>query len=389
MRILIDIRKLGDGGIGVYIENLIDGLLASSDDLELSLLVDPRIVHEKVAPLFGEYSGVISRWKERAELISEKAPKYSLSEYFGIGRRHRRLISQLDLYHSPHYTLPFHLGVPSIVTIHDVIHINRPEHWLHRPLATTLIRSAMTRARAVITVSATSKEQLRALSPQQDHKVHVVPNAVRRGLGFAEKAELSEYRQRKMLQSSPMILFVGSDRPHKGLDILLDAFSQFRSEFSGATLLLVGERYGPRTRSLLHQHGLEPHVRLLGSVRTAELGMLYQLSDLVAVPSREEGFGLVALEALSCGRSVVCSPALSLREVCRDAAWYAEDHSAQSFYQALYTAWMEKDKGLEKIRKGKLRAQNFSREAIAAETLEIYERAVGAAPSSSAAVSGK
>ena len=96
-RVVIDARKLGDGGIGVYIENLVDGLLYQQ--LNKIFLITS----------FGQK--IPSRWQAKLEqgkleVVCDKAIKYSFSEYFIMPLRVRSIF-QNSLLHFPHYTVPF------------------------------------------------------------------------------------------------------------------------------------------------------------------------------------------------------------------------------------------------------------------------------------------
>jgi glycosyltransferase-like protein len=112
------------------------------------------------------------------------------------------------------------------------------------------------------------------------------------------------------------LLTVGGVEPRKGSLTLLEAFARVRAALPGRdpVLLVAGgatlfdyrdelERFARRRAAL----GLEDDVRLLGPVDDERLLALYHGADVFALPSTKEGFGLVVLEALACGRPVVVS----------------------------------------------------------------------------------
>lgn len=113
-----------------------------------------------------------------------------------------------------------------------------------------------------------------------------------------------------------VVLTVGGVEPRKGSLTLLEGFARLRSLAAdldpllviagGATLLDYRdeiERFRDRATAL----GVEPEIRVLGSVTDAELERLYRAADLFALPSLKEGFGLVALEALAAELPLVAS----------------------------------------------------------------------------------
>jgi len=371
MKVLLDARKLGDGGIGVYIENLVDGLLEIRESdglhgLELSLLFSPTDGHAlKTA----------ERWNKQVELYEESAGKYSLNEYFLLPQRHRRLIESQDVYHSPHYTLPFGLNVPSVATIHDVIHITHPETKAHRLMGSLLIKSALKRADRIVTVSNATKSRLLELVPERGARYHVVPNSrrrliVRHGIEEAKRLKQLHIGDRKY------VLFVGSERPHKGFARLACAWAKLCKKLESRTnlvLAVVGREFGCDSRELVEKLGIANRVRFLGEISCPSLSALYQESELVTVPSTEEGFGLVALEALTCGAQVLCTPVNSLKEVCGDYAHFAKNFSPDALFEELSRIIIDKPQPIS-INRGWL--ERFSRAKNAEKMVEIYRSAM-------------
>lgn len=103
----------------------------------------------------------------------------------------------------------------------------------------------------------------------------------------------------------PHILALGRLHYQKGFDILLEAFSFIRREHAW-NLTIVGD--GPereRLQTLASNLGIQRSVQWIGAV--VNPFPYYQWADLVLIPSRFEGFPNVALEAMSCGRTVICS----------------------------------------------------------------------------------
>src|SRR5689334_18270203 len=106
-RIAIDARKLGDFGIGTYLETLLAGLARLDGDERYVVLVAPGAELPVASPRF--------------ERVVARARKYGALEHVTLpwlARRHGA-----RLYHAPHYVLPWLTGRPSVVTIHDVIHL--------------------------------------------------------------------------------------------------------------------------------------------------------------------------------------------------------------------------------------------------------------------------
>jgi glycosyltransferase involved in cell wall biosynthesis len=133
---------------------------------------------------------------------------------------------------------------------------------------------------------------------------------------IAAAADVPALRSEFGLGAGPVIGCVGRLRHEKGQAILLEAMEEVVKTFATARLLVVGD--GPHADTLKHhaaQKGLQNHVIWCGMTDADRVFQLYRLMDVVAVPSRFEGFGLVAAEAMAAGRPVVASAVDGLEEV--------------------------------------------------------------------------
>jgi glycosyltransferase involved in cell wall biosynthesis len=110
----------------------------------------------------------------------------------------------------------------------------------------------------------------------------------------------------------PRILFVGGCSLRKGIPHLIEAFKQLRTP---ATLRLVGRA----DEDLFRRIGGLPHgVEAVGPKTGAALGAEYADADVFVLPSVEDGFGLVTLEAMNAGLAVIVSDHAGSAEVVRD-----------------------------------------------------------------------
>jgi alpha-1,3-rhamnosyl/mannosyltransferase len=285
MRIGIDARKIGDFGIGTYIRGLLRELAADGNDTYVAF-VPRRLAHLLPA---GVEQAIVD------------APHYSIRELIVLGRAIER--AKLDLFHAPHYVVPF-TSVPFIVTIHDLIHLRNPNP-IARMYARQMIGRAVRRSRRVLTVSEAVKRDIVNTFGCADDHVAVTPNGV--GAPFSELGPAAEGRY---------FLYVGNDKPHKNVDLLVDAFSTMER----ASLVLPGaafDRFKSRER-----------VVVTGFVDDTELAALYRGAIALVMPSRDEGFGLPALEAMASGCAVITSNAPALVEITGDAALHVEPDAA-------------------------------------------------------------
>ncbi len=371
VRILIDARKLGDGGIGTYIETLIDGLIERRDvsgaDITITLLIAPTKSLKSEFP---------SRWTGQVRTILEPAGKYSITEYLLMYFRHRATFKSHDLYHSPHYTLPYFVPTPSVVTIHDAIHVSHPETVMHRLIGKWLIRSAMRRATKVITVSKVSADEIAhiAADSHTSEKINVIPNAVRTGL----VADLDEAFEHHYLSKSsvrlPYCLFVGNPKPHKGWSKLLEAWKIVREALGPDAPQLVVVGYGFHTKHFLEALEVcgNEGVMFLRGVSVSQQGILFRNASLLLFPSEAEGFGLPVLEAMASGTRVIASPLQVVREVAGETVTYTKGDDAAAFAEAVLRS-LASQENLVQVKSAKVRSQLFTSMRLAEETYRVYE----------------
>lgn len=367
LRVLFDGRKLGDGGIGVYIDNTVRGLLARGD-VDLTIIAKPR-----------QCEAV--EWRREVAWLYDNARPYSLAEYLLLARRID--FSGYDLFHSPHYTLPFGVRIPSIVTIHDLIHIEHPERVYYPFVARNLIRSAVKRASAVIAVSEDTRRSLMRCIGNEGADITVIPNAVPAWMIGVEARDTSHPDSFGLSGETPYFVAVLSNlKPHKGAEELLQAYASLQMRFSlnGAAarcprLLLVGHGAQALREGARKVQQLSEGVSIIGTVKPDVLRGLYQRADAVVVASRAEGFCLPALEAQSVGTRVVCTPVPALLEFVTDRDLVARDFSSEALAEALYQAATVPV--VERTVKA-THLERFSLESVSAQTSALYRRVVAA-----------
>jgi glycosyltransferase involved in cell wall biosynthesis len=371
VKVAIDARKWRDYGIGTYVRNLVRHLARLDRETTYFLFCNTadeatlRDLAENFVPVVDDSAG------------------YSLKEHVSIPLKLRRLGA--DLLHTPHDVRPLFCTIPSVVTIHDCIHLLFPEYlpngmaWQY---AHFMMGQAVRRSAVVFTVSEASRTDILRFYPWADpEKVQVVPNAIDADLLEDPGPEETERVRERYQIRGRFVLFVGNVKPHKNLDRLIAAFANLRKEpgHDDLKLLLIGEdvsRYGSLRRSV-EAAGVRQDVRFFGFVPHRTLAALYRMASVFAFPSLYEGFGLPPLEAMACGTPVVTSRLSSLPEVVGDAAILIDPYSIEDIGRGLHEALEEGPHREDLIRKGYARAQTFSWERSVAAVHAGYMKALG------------
>jgi glycosyltransferase involved in cell wall biosynthesis len=182
------------------------------------------------------------------------------------------------------------------------------------------------------------------------------------------------------LPTSPEhLLFVGGTDPHKNLELLLAVLAN--PEAARLPPLVVA---GPITadRRLVGSR-LAGRVRTVASPDDAALVTLYQRALALLVPSRNEGFGLPALEAMACGCPVVAAHAGALPEICGDAAVLLDPDQPAAWREALLALLDDPERRTGLVHAGLARARSFTWERSARELAAVYRAATRAESSRS------
>lgn len=175
-----------------------------------------------------------------------------------------------------------------------------------------LILEAVERADAVISVNEVLKELL-VSNGADPSRIHVIYNGIDRSVFLPQDRDNCRSGLGLGVET-PVILFAGNLKPVKGVDLLLEAFS--RIEKRGLQLHILGD--GPLRSSLEKRAsslGISGKVFFHGSVAHREMSRWYSASDILCLPSLNEGTPNVILEALACGIPVVASDTGGIPEV--------------------------------------------------------------------------
>jgi glycosyltransferase involved in cell wall biosynthesis len=354
MKIAIDARKWRDFGIGTYVRNLVRHLATLDRETTYFLFCSPAD-EATLRDLAANFVPVV-----------DAAPGYGLREHISIPWKLHRLGA--DLLHSPHYVRPLLSTIPTVVTIHDCIHLLFPEYLPSRMAwryAHTMIGSAIRRSALVFTVSDASRRDILHFYPWADpDRVQVVPNALDDELlTDPGPEEMERVRERYQIRGR-FVLYAGNIKPHKNLDRLIRAYAQVKAKagLEDLKLFIIGDEvtHYPALRRCVESAGVRQDVRFFGFVPDRTLASLYRMASVFAFPSLYEGFGLPPLEAMACGTPVVTSCISSLPEVVGDAAVLVDPHSVEDIAWGLERVLGDDAFRAELVQRGLARVKLFS-----------------------------
>ena len=310
---------------------------------------------------------------QRLDVRTIESRRYlSLTEAYRLSRL---LGSQDDIIHLTNQNFArYALLVKNlyIVTVHDLVRLCfgfTTETISERILLKLDIRG-IKRASHIIATSQTTRNDLISCLKIPGDRISVIYNGVDHSIFKPYKVKLLD---------KPYILYVGSERPRKNLDRLIEAFAAVRREFPELLLVKVGvagrtREYRQEIMRKLESLGIIQAVIFVEYVSELDLAYYYSSAALLAYPSLYEGFGFPPLEAMACGCPVVTSNTSSLPEVVGEAGIMFNPYDTDSLVEAMRQVLTDGELRNDMVRKGLEQAKKFSWEKAARETEDVYNK---------------
>ena len=296
-----------------------------------------------------------------------------------------------DLLHVQ-YTSPLFTSVPTVVTVHDVSFIEHPEYFkaTRRPQLRLTVARSVQSASKIITVSDFSKAAiLRAYNIPAD-KVHAIPNAANAEFRPIGRERAQRNVRERLGFDAPFVFSVGDLQPRKNQIGLIAAFSRLMLEHPNLKhhLVLTGKEtwFTPKVREAALTSGFAARIHFTGFVSDSELLELYNACECFVFPSFYEGFGLPILEAMACGRAVICSNTSAMPEVADGAGILFDPRQVEDITRALRDVVLDAELRARMERLGLQRAAGFTWQRSAQATLDVYREVAEAGLTASPAM---
>jgi phosphatidylinositol alpha-mannosyltransferase len=265
---------------------------------------------------------------------------------------------------------------PQVATFHST----HPRGFLQDLFKDYLTRTVVAKLDARIAVSKTAEESAQLYYPGH---YHIIPNGVDVERFNPASQPFEEWRDPERVN----LLFVGRLDPRKGVQYLISAMPEIVARTRGrARLLVIGDSYLRTRLEAMVPGAARDHVHFMGHVPSADLPRWYATGDVVVSPaSSHESFGIVLLEALATGRSVVASDIPGYRSVLEpdEHALLVPPGDVPALTNAIVTLVDDPARRDELARRGRARALEFAwpkvTERIEAVYLKVLERR-GVAP---------
>ncbi|MCL4484717.1 MAG: glycosyltransferase family 4 protein [Bacteroidetes bacterium] len=288
--------------------------------------------------------------------------------------------NHVDIFHGLSHVLPYGIektGIPSIVTIHDLIFLRYPEFYrkIDRKLYQSVYYSACKSATKIIAISNQTKEDLIHYLKIDPGKIEVIYQSC--NPCFYERVSEAQKSAIRLKFNLPekFILNVGTIEARKNQLSILRGLVQEKLEIPVVLLGKITD-YKKGLDEFIVESGIRKQLIFLPNTDTSELQAIYQMAEIMVYPSLFEGFGLPVLEAQASGCPVITSSTSSLPEAGGDGAIYIDPGNSLEIGQAIQNVLSNNDLKNELIRKGTAHARLFDGRIVSEKLMKLYQSLV-------------
>lgn len=352
-------------GLGNYGRNLINALLTTQEDIQISLY----------SPI--KKNPLVQYNNPRIRVINPEGIFYrrfgSLWRSFILGKKITK--DRIDIFHGLSNELPHNIHkreVKSVVTIHDLIFLRYPELYklIDRKIYNKKFKYACLVADRIIAISEQTKQDIIEFYKIEPEKIDVVYQGC--NPVFLRRAENIEDVKGKYNLPSEYMINVGTIEKRKNLITILKALSMEKIDFP---LVVAGKptEYLNEVNEFIIKSGLK-NIIILNYVPIEDLPALYQGARLFLYPSVFEGFGIPVLEAINSRVPVITTNYGCFREAGGNAAFYINPEDPEEMAVSIKKILDDDELQMQLIDAGIKHAESFTDEVIADKLMKVYSK---------------
>lgn len=391
--LLINHFPLQGSGSGVYIANIAKSLEKKGHK---TCIITPENTSDfsdikdiKLHPVFFKHNEVIEKQQEfnfpcfdphpRSSLLFNDMTEEQIKKYENAFRQAiKEEVEEFkpDIIHGQHIwilsSVATEFNIPLVITSHGS-DIMGCEWWdkFHK-----YAHNAINKCKNIIAISNYNAKKIKDLFKENSNKVVTILN------GYDEKKFYRRrYNKNKVLRNlgidkkyKKIICFSGRLAKNKGIDILLKAAKKYENEDILTLIAGHGDEY-KYLSELKEELGLK-NVVFLGNKDAVSLRKIYNISDVCAVPSRQEAFGLVALESIACGTPVIASNQGGIPDfVTEDVGILIEKENVEQLAEAIIKI-LNKEKIFKGRKLAKYAKNNYKQDLLIDKLINVYKHAI-------------
>ncbi|MEQ1764110.1 MAG: glycosyltransferase family 1 protein [Pyrinomonadaceae bacterium] len=371
-------------GFGRFTRGLLEALVEIDEDNEYLFFIDSKTDDRESIPTRAKT--VVVQTEKSATMAASSEGRRPITDLLAMSRavfQHK-----LDVFFFPavYSYFPIFNRTKVVLTIHDVIADHNPQLvFPNKKLAffwKLKQNIAVRQAHLLLTVSEHSKRQISEFFGMSESRIEVVTEGARPAFRVlpGDDTKFEILRKYGLEKAGKFLLYVGGISPHKNLSTLINAFARIRQTRSDLKLVLVGDYKDdpffsayPHLKRQVSDLRLDANVIFTGFVPDDDLVVLYNAAKALVFPSFEEGFGLPAIEAMSCGTPVIASDNSSLPEVVGTAGRLFDPYDEQSMTGAIDAVLADESLRISMKEAGLRRAGQFGWKQAAAKMVVVFD----------------
>lgn len=389
--LIINHSPLIGSGSGIYTMNIAKALRKKGNDIRVitaaNSLEFPDMGDIKIRPIFFKYKDNIEGQIEfcvpcfdqypTSDLVFYDMSETQLNKY---KNRFREVLEKEienfkpDIIHTQHIwiwsSIVTEYNVPTVITSHgsDMMGYNIDNSF------GKYCRKAINECDKIITISKKNNQVVLENFPEAENKCITLKNGYDTNVFYLKKFEkqsvLNEFNIHKKYDK--IVLFAGRLTENKGIDVLLNATKKYEN---GKILTIIAGGGGllEELKSQVAKLKLKDVV-FVGDQSQENLNKLYNIADVLAVPSRIEGFGLVAIEALACGTPVVATNKGGMTDFINDEVGALVDVEDDVMLEKEISKILNEEKIFNREKLSNYAKENYSQEAVTKDLIDVYKK---------------
>lgn len=316
---------------------------------------------------------------ENMHIIEVKCPTYPLWEQWALPRAIHKI--KPDLLHCTSNTAPLRCNVPLIVTLHDIIFLEKRQSaskslyqnmgWYYRRFVVPRI---LPNCKKIITVSEFERGRIAEALPTTKDKLVVIHN------GYSTHFKpIKNYQKitKKYIDNNDYFFFLGNTDPKKNTPNTLKAYALYVRQTANPLPLLIADLSFIVVEEILKAENIEDikeNIHCPGYISNNDLPFIYSGAKIFLYTSLRESFGIPLLEGMACGTPVLTSNTSAIPEIAGSGAILVDPRDPQAIANEIIRLETDENYRNKKIAYGLERVNSFSWEQTARKMLNLYEQ---------------
>ena len=370
-------------GLGAYGRTLVNDL--SKYPLTLRLYA-PNEGRPELRQQVSDCENIIFSVRKH-RFLGEKTPFSAIGDAYW---RSRSIVKDLkrdgiQLYHGLSGELPWGIrqsGIPSVVTIHDLIFLRHPEFYkpIDVKLYTWKFRQTLKEASHIIAISECTRRDIIEYGQVPEQKISLIYQSCAQRFSASTDEALMQQVAKHYQLPQRYILNVGSIEARKNILLAVQALPHLPADIS---LVIIGRHtpYTDKVMAYVQQHQLQQRVHILHGVPDEHLPALYAMAEAFVYPSVYEGFGIPIIEAIRCGLPVVACTGSCLEEAGGPDSIYVAPTDIMGMADAIRRSLRGADNREARIERSQAYIRRFEGNDVAGQVYELYQRIISSTSS--------